>query len=131
MYEKNVNIINVNGKEFWVDDEHTFEPVLEALGLTKEDVFGYMYDFLLDRAKEEAYKEASAAGVCNSLLYGDAFDGVVGESWFKYREALKSEIDDLQNDIYESLLSPSRKNNTKADIARRLKNIIDNLYDIY
>lgn len=130
MYEKNVNIININGKEFWVDDEHTFEPVLEALGLTKEDVFGYMYNFLLERAKEEVYNEASAAGVCNSL-YGDAFDGVIGDSWFRYREALKSEIDDLQNEVYESLLSPSRKGNTKADIARRLKTIIDNLYDIY
>lgn len=125
MYEKNVNIININGKEFWVDDEHTFEPVLEALGLTKEDVFGYMYKFMTDMALEEMCKPGS------TMLeeIGGFVDGRIGDSWYRYLDGIRSEVNDLQNDIYESLLSPSRKNNTKADIARRLKNIIDNLYD--
>lgn len=125
MYEKNVNIININGKEFWVDDEHTFEPVLEALGLTKEDVFGYMYDFLTNELKEEVFRPGST--MLDEI--SDSIDGKLGDSWYRYLDGIRSEVNDLQNDIYESLLSPSRKNNTKADIARRLKNIIDNLYE--
>lgn len=125
MYEKNVNIININGKEFWVDDEHTFEPVLEALGLTKEDVFGYMYDFLTNELTEEMSRPGST--MLDEI--SDSIDGKLGDSWYRYLDGIRSEVNDLQNDIYESLLSPSRKNNTKADIARRLKNIIDNLYD--
>ena len=54
-------------------------------------------------------------------------DGLLGDAFYKYQDALRNEIEDLRNDIYKSLLSSSRKNNTKADIARRLKNIIDNL----
>lgn len=125
MYEKNVNIININGKEYWVDDESTFEPVLEALGLTKEDVFYYLYDFMTDMMQEEICKPGS------TMLeeIGDSVDGRIGDSWYRYLDGIRSEVNDLQNDIYESLLSPSRKNNTKADIARRLKVIIDNLYD--
>lgn len=125
MYEKNVNIININGKEFWVDDEHTFEPVLEALGLTKEDVFYYLYDFIAEMTKEELYKPGSTMleDIAGSV------DGRIGDSWYRYLDGIRSEVNDLQNDIHESLLSPSRKNNTKADIARRLKNIISNLYD--
>lgn len=125
MYEKNVNIININGNEFWVDDEHTFEPVLEALGLTKEDVFGYMYDFLTNELKEEVFRPGST--MLDEI--SGSIDGKLGDSWYRYLDGIRSEINDLQNDIYESLLSPSRKNNTKADIARRLKNIIDNLYE--
>lgn len=125
MYEKNVNIININGKEFWVDDEHTFEPVLEALGLTKGDVFYYLYDFITEMTKEEICSPGS------TMLeeIGGSVDGRIGDSWYRYLDGIRSEVNDLQNDIYESLLSPSRKNNTKADIARRLKNIIDNLYE--
>lgn len=126
MVEKSINIVNVNGKEFWIEDESTFGDFLEAVGLTKDDVVAYMYDRMMD----EFIAEAARWGQCSSM-YGDGFDGLIGDSYFKYRDAIKSEIDDLNNDIYASLLSPSRKGNTKADIAKRLKNIIDNLYDIY
>lgn len=125
MYEKNLNIININGKEFWVDDEYTFEPVLEALGLTKEDVLYYLYDFITEMTKEEICSPGST--ILEEISY--SVDGRIGDSWYRYLDGIRSEVNDLQNDIHESLLSPSRKNNTKADIARRLQTIINNLYD--
>lgn len=122
---KRVGLINVNGKEYFVDDEHTFEPVIEALGITKEDIAAWLYDYLYENLIDEIIADMGSNG--GSSLYGARYDGLIGDSWFKFLDGLRAEVNDLENDIYESLLAPSRKGNTKADIAARLKTIIDNL----
>lgn len=51
-------------------------------------------------------------------LYGDAFY-IAGDELRNAQEEIRAEIDNLR--------SNSRKNNTKADIAKRLENIVANM----
>ena len=112
----------IDGKKRYAHDTATFQEYLESLGIgiTREALKEMFYDEIYDDIIEDI-----SSGVTQLNC-----DGLVGDSLANYQWAIKSEVDDIANDIYESLLSNSRKGNTKADIAKRLKNYIDNLYDI-
>lgn len=114
----------VNGVTKFVHDADTFREYLRLFGIDPEMFRAMFYEEIEEEIEDsilDDYKHGRRDSRCDGLL-GDAFD--------IYREGIQNEIDDLENDIYESLLSSSRKNNTKVDIARRLKNIIDNLRDL-
>lgn len=114
----------VNGVTKYVHDADTFKEYLRLFGIDTEMVKSMFYDEIEEEIEDsiiDDYQHGRRDTNC---------DGLLGDAFYKYQDALRSEVEDLQNDIYESLLSSSRKNNTKADIARRLKNIIDNLYDL-
>ena len=112
----------VDGKKQYAHDAATFEEYLGSLGLdiTRDTLKKMFYEEIYDDILEDL-----SSGVTQLNC-----DALVGDSLANYQWAIKSEVDDISNDIYESLLSNSRKGNTKADIAKRLKNYIDNLYDI-
>ena len=112
----------VDGKKQWAHDMTTFQDYLDSfgIGVTKETLKEMFYEEIYDDILED-----HSSGVTQLNC-----DALIGDNLSNYQWAIKSEVDDIYNDIYESLLSNSRKNNTKADIAKRLKNYIDNLYDI-
>lgn len=112
----------VDGKKRYAHDTTTFHEYLDSLGLnvTREKLKEMFYEEIYDDILEDLSSGVTQLK-CDSLL---------GDDLANYRWAIQSEVDDIANDIYESLLSNSRKGNTKADIAKRLKNYIDNLYDI-
>ena len=107
----------VDGVTRFVHDADTFKEYLQLLDIDLETVKSMFYEEIEDSVLDD-YRHGRRDPRC---------DGLLGDAFYMYQDSLKSEIDDLENDIYESLLSSRRKNNTKADIARRLKNIIDNL----
>lgn len=111
----------VNGVTKYVHDADTFKEYLRLFGIDPEMVKSMLY---------EEIEEEIGDSILDDYERGRRDpnrDGLLGDAFYKYQDALRNEIEDLRNDIYKSLLSSSRKNNTKADIARRLKNIIDNL----
>lgn len=112
----------VNGKKRYAHDQETVKDYLESLGIniTKDILKEMFYEEIYDDVLEDISTGVTELNV----------DALVGDKLFNYQWAIKSEVDDISNDIYESLLSNARKNNTKADIARRLKTYLDNLYDI-
>ena len=56
-------------------------------------------------------------------------DGLWGDSWLMAQEELQSCWEDIEAEI-DALKSNARKNNTKADIARRLRDVVANLQNI-
>lgn len=111
----------VDGVTKTVHDANTFKEYLQLFDIDPDMVKSMLYDEI-----EEEIEDS----ILDDYEHGRRDpnrDGLLGDAFYKYQDALRNEIEDLRNDIYESLLSSSRKNNTKADIARRLKNIIDNL----
>ena len=113
----------IDGITHYAHDVTTFNEYLAYHGIDKDVVRGMFYDEIAEEVEDQLYDD---------LSHGRRelpVDGMIGDRFFNYQYAIRSEVDDLENDIYESLLSNSRKGNTKADIARRLKNIIDNLHD--
>lgn len=112
----------VNGKKRYAHDLETVEDYFDSLGanITKDMLKEMFYEEIYDDVLEDI-----STGVTELKI-----DALTGDDLANYRYAIQSEVDDISNDIYESLLSNVRKNNTKADIARRLKTYLDNLYDI-
>lgn len=111
----------VDGVTRFVHDADTLKEYLRLLDIDIETVKSMFY---------EEIEEEIEDSVLDDYRHGRrdlGCDGLLGDAFYMYQDSLKSEIDDLENDIYESLLSSRHKNNTKADIAHRLKNIIDNL----
>lgn len=111
----------IDGVTKFAHDADTFKEYLRLLDIDPEMVKSMFYEEIEEEIEDsilDDYEHGRRDPRC---------DGLLGDAFYKYQDSLKSEIDDLENDIYESLLSSSHKNNTKADIARRLKNIIDNL----
>lgn len=111
----------IDGVTRFVHDADTFKEYLQLLDIDLETVKSMFYEEIEEEIEDR---------ILNDYQHGridPRCDGLLGDAFNKYQEGILNEIEDLENDIYESLLSSSRKNNTKADIARRLKNIIDNL----
>lgn len=113
----------IDGVTRYAHDVRTFNEYLSYLGIDKDVVRNMFYDDVAEEIEDQLLDDISNGR--REL----PVDGMIGDRFFNYQYAIKSEVDDLENDIYESLLSNSRKGNTKADIAHRLKNIIDNLHD--
>ena len=111
----------MDGVTRFAHDADTFKEYLRLLDIDPETVESMFYEEIEEEIEDrilDDYKHGRRDPRC---------DGFLGDAFYRYQDGLMSEINDLENDIYESLLSSKRKNNTKADIARRLKNIIDNL----
>lgn len=113
----------INGVTHYAHDLDTFNEYLAYHGIDKDLVRDMFYEDIAEEVEDQLYDDFSHGR--REL----PVDGLIGDRFFNYQEAIRSEVNDLENDIYESLLSNSRKGNTKADIAYRLKNIIDNLHD--
>lgn len=114
---------DIDGVTHYAHDVRTFNEYLSHLGIDKDVVRDMFYDEIAEEVEDQ---------LLDDISHGRRelpVDGMIGDRFFNYQYAIKSEVDDIENDIYESLLSNSRKGNTKADIARRLKIIIDNLHE--
>lgn len=105
-----LNIINVNGKEYWIDTPGSFYDMLSDIGICKNDA-----DMYLSR-EMRAELESSCA------------DGVIGDDYYIFIEEIDCAIQEVRDEI-DNLNSSRRKDNTKADIAKRLALTMDNLYN--
>ncbi len=100
---KSVNVITVNGKTFFLDGHDSFMDMMEFIGLPQEDVVDYAMT-------EEVREEVAFAreNMCRDGVYGDSFYVLV-EEMQNYLDAFKVAENRLR--------APSRKGNTRADIA--------------
>lgn len=100
-----LNIVNVNGAEKWVDDTDSFLEFLDSFGISRLDATAYLEAFLDDKSKG---------------------DGVWGDDYYTLLEHVHNEAGEVAA-LADALDSPSRKGNTRADIARSLRAVASNL----
>lgn len=103
-----LNIVNVNGKDYWIDRPCDFYEMLSDIGINEDDANSYL---------SREYRDE----LCN-------VDGVTGDDYYIFVEQIDNAIQEVRDEI-AALRSNSRKGNTKAEIARRLEIIMDNLYN--
>lgn len=103
-----LNIVSVNGKDYWIDRPCDFYEMLSDIGINEADANSYL---------SREYREEL-----------ENVDGVTGDDYYIFVEQIDNAIQEVRDEI-EALRSNSRKGNTKADIARRLEIIMDNLYN--
>lgn len=103
-----LNIVNVNGKDYWIDRPCDFYEMLSDIGINEADANSYL---------SREYREE-----LNNV------DGVTGDDYYIFVEQIDNAIQEVQDEI-TALRSNSRKGNTKAEIASRLEIAMDNLYN--
>lgn len=103
-----LNIVNVNGKDYWIDRPCDFYEMLSDIGINEADVNSYL--------SREYREELSNV------------DGMTGDDYYIFVEQIDNAIQEVRDEI-AALRSNSRKGNTKAEIASRLEIIMDNLYN--
>lgn len=103
-----LNIVSVNGKDYWIDRPCDFYEMLSDIGINEADANSYL---------SREYREE-----LNNV------DGVTGDDYYIFVEQIDNAIQEVRDEI-EALKSNKRKGNTKAEIARRLEIIMDNLYN--
>lgn len=103
-----LNIINVNGKDYWIDRPCDFYEMLSDIGINEADANSYL---------SREYREEL-----------ENVDGVTGDDYYIFVEQIDNAIQEVRDEI-DNLNSTRRKDNTKADIARRLALTMDNLYN--
>ena len=103
-----LNIVNVNGKDYWIDRPCDFYEMLSDIGIDEADANSYL---------SREYREEL-----------EHVDGVTGDDYYIFVEQIDNAIQEVRDEI-AALRSNSRKGNTKAEIARRLEIIMDNLYN--
>lgn len=103
-----LNIINVNGKDYWIDRSCDFYEMLSDIGINEADANSYL---------SREYREEL-----------ENVDGVTGDDYYVFVEQIDNAIQEVRDEI-DNLNSTRRKDNTKADIARRLALTMDNLYN--
>ena len=103
-----LNIVNVNGKDYWIDRPCDFYEMLSDIGIDEADANSY-----LSREYREELKNV---------------DGVTGDDYYIFVEQIDNAIQEVRDEIV-ALRSNSRKGNTKVEIAHRLEIIMDNLYN--
>lgn len=103
-----LNIVNVNGKDYWIDRPCDFYEMLSDIGINEADANSYL---------SREYREEL-----------ENVDGVTGDDYYIFIEQIDSAIQEVRDEI-DNLNSTRRKDNTKADIARRLALTMDNLYN--
>lgn len=103
-----LNIINVNGKDYWIDRPCDFYEMLSDIGINEADANSYL---------SREYREEL-----------ENVDGVTGDDYYVFIEQIDNAIQEVRDEI-DNLNSTRRKDNTKADIARRLALTMDNLYN--
>lgn len=103
-----LNIVNVNGKDYWIDRPCDFYEMLSDIGINEADANSYL---------SRGYREEL-----------ENVDGVTGDDYYVFVEQIDNAIQEVRDEI-DNLNSTRRKDNTKADIARRLALTMDNLYN--
>lgn len=103
-----LNIVNVNDKDYWIDRPCDFYEMLSDIGIDEADANSYL---------SREYREEL-----------ENVDGVTGDDYYIFVEQIDNAVQEVRDEI-AALRSNSRKGNTKADIARRLEIIMDNLYN--
>lgn len=103
-----LNIVNVNGKDYWIDRPCDFYEMLSDIGINEADANSY-----LSREYREKFENV---------------DGVTGDDYYIFVEQIDNAIQEVRDEI-AALRSNSRKGNTKAEIASRLKDTMENLYN--
>lgn len=103
-----LNIVSVNGKDYWIDRPCDFYEMLSDIGINEADANSYL---------SREYREEL-----------ENVDGVTGDDYYIFVEQIDNAIQEVRDEI-EALKSNKRKGNTKAEIARRLEIIMDNLYN--
>lgn len=103
-----LNIVSVNGKDYWIDRPCDFYEMLSDIGINEADANSYL---------SREYREEL-----------ENVDGVTGDDYYIFVEQIDNAIQEVRDEI-EALRSNKRKGNTKAEIARRLEIIMDNLYN--
>lgn len=108
-----INVVNVNGREFFLNGHDSFMDMMEYLGLGKEDVSDY--------ATTETEKEEVLAGrACMRQ------DGIYGDDFYIFCEEMHNFANEL-DEVSKSLRAPSRKGNTRTDIAAQVDTIVSNM----
>lgn len=103
-----LNIVNVNGKDYWIDRPCDFYEMLSDIGINEADANSY-----LSREYREKFENV---------------DGVIGDDYYIFVEQIDNAIQEVRDEI-AALRSSSRKGNTKAEIASRLGDTMENLYN--
>ena len=103
-----LNIVNVNGKDYWIDRPCDFYEMLSDIGINEADANSYL---------SREYREEL-----------ENVDGVTGDDYYIFVEQIDNAIQEVRDEI-AALRSNSRKGNAKAEIARRLALTMDNLYN--
>ena len=103
-----LNIVNVNGKDYWIDRPCDFYEMLSDIGINEADANSYL---------SREYREEL-----------ENVDGVTGDDYYIFVEQIDNAIQEVRDEI-DNLNSTRREDNTKADIARRLALTMDNLYN--
>lgn len=113
---KSVNVINVNGKEFFLDDRNSFLDMMEYIGLTKDDVKEYAYTDFDKECIEFAIDNKNRDCIC-------------GDDYYNLCWEMDNYLKDFRAAI-ECLRKPSRKGNTRQDIANYLDVVCSNYQTI-
>lgn len=79
-----------------------------------------------DKFDTEAIAESLADYKVQSKCMRGAIEGLIGDDCYEVQERCESCLEDLRAEV-ENLQGPSRKGNTKADIARRISSVIHDL----
>lgn len=127
MFDKAVNVVNVNEREFFIDNYDTFLQMLESLGISKGDVYTYLTEEgnpVYDEAYNDIREDISRNG-----LAAVGLDGLAGDAYINFDYELRGIYNEI-DEVMSCLLAPSRKGNTKADIYKRLKVAFDELGDM-
>lgn len=113
---KSVNVITVNGKEFFLDDRDSFLDMMEYIGLTKDDVKEYTYTDFDRECIEFAIDNKNRDSICGDAYYDLCYE-------------MDNYLRDFRAAI-ECLRRPSRKGNTRNDIANYLDTVCSNYQTI-
>jgi len=100
----------VGDKFYNIDTERDFDACLKENGFDPAEIKNYAISF-----------HVSNRACC--------VEGLLGDDWAEVSHAIQQECDDLRNEV-DNLESRSRKGNTRADIAKRLSTILENIYDL-
>ena len=109
----------------FIYDLQDFVEFLEQHDISKEDLVGFIVEGL---NKEVPWLADGIFGHDGFCVRGRA-DGIWGDDWYEYLREVRELADEVDVEV-KNLHSNSRKNNTKADIARRLSNVVANLRNL-
>lgn len=109
-------VVNVNDKEFYLHDHDSFVDMMESIGLSEEEVLEFAMTDEVREAADFGQNHKNRDGV-----YGDDFYNLVDEMWAMFH-AFQAAANCLRD--------PSRKGNTRADIADYIEETCSNFKTI-
>lgn len=127
MFDKAVNIVKVNGKEFFIDNYDSLLQMFAFLGISEEDAQTYFFE-----DGNPFYEEACSSikeDIQRNGLAAVGLDGLAGDAYIDFDYQLRGIYNEI-DEAMDCLLQPSRKGNTKSDIYKRFKAILDEFDDM-